>query len=43
VFLEAVKTLPASHLYPRKGIRCLAPPRRPQKPGDEEINDDIPF
>jgi hypothetical protein len=27
----------------KPGIRCLVPPRRPQKPGDEEINDDIPF
>jgi hypothetical protein len=27
----------------RPGIRCSVPLRKPQKPGDEEINDDIPF
>ena len=25
------------------GIRCFVPPRKPQRPPDEEINDDIPF
>ena len=27
----------------KPGIRCFVPPQKPQKPGDQELNDDIPF
>jgi hypothetical protein len=27
----------------KPGIRCLVPPRKPQKPGEEEFNDGVPF